>query len=569
MKEIKMHKGTTLILLFISTMAWAQSPERLDRTINNPSYSSVYPAVSGDGRVMVFMTNYSDDGSFVMSKTEYRGGKWQRPTDVSIIGSSKVNNWGGYCLNYDATEIYFSSRRSNGVGMYDVWYSSLEDGEWSRPKNIGKPINTPGNEGNPSISPDGQRLYFMRCESMSNDNVGGCQLYYSERGIRGWEEPVKLPDHLNVGNATSPRILPDNQTLVFASDRPGSKGGVDLWMTRRTGTHWSEPVNIEPVNTSENDYFLTVSLRSIAFVTMPGENGNQAIGQIRLPREYRLNNVIVTQGSIKDEEGNNLNAEVRAYNKQTGEYEYRKRLSPADESFIMILPEGAVYDVAYNELRLEKMYQSEQIDATELVAPKRQYPNIVLKDFEAGMTVGMSGLDFNPGTSNLVTGSELEIGRLVRILDRHPELQIEIGVYQKSYLEDSVMSDADLTEVRFDTTVVYEEPIRIDTLDNSSLDELIQIINKELQATIQDTARANIYMARMSSLIPVEVLRVRTIYHNDRTLKQALVIKDSLVANGLAPERIAIAGYRDAEPPVRFPAQQDRLVVFKLLSGVE
>jgi OOP family OmpA-OmpF porin len=562
-----MNKGLLVLLLFTSLLSLAQTPERLDRAINNPSYSSVYPAVSGDGRVMVYMTNYSDDGSFIMSMTNYRGGKWQRPTDVSIVGSSKVNNWGGYSLNYDGTELYFSSRRSNGVGLYDVWYSKQEGGEWSIPKNIGKPINSSGHEGNPSISPDGQRIYFMRCNSMSNDNVDGCKLFFSNLGPRGWEEPVEMPDHINMGNTTSPRILPDNRTLVFASDRPGGQGGVDLWMTRRSGSHWSDPVNIKPVNTAENDYFLTVSLRSIAFLTMEGERGNQAVGEIRLPPEYRLSNVIVTQGTIRDEEGNSLNAEIRAYNKVTEEYEYRRRLTTADDNFIMILPEGAVYDVAYNELRLNKMFQSEIVDATDLVAPKREYPNIVLRDLEAGMTIGLNGVDFEPSGVELIAGSSLELNRLAKVLERHPDFNIEVGVYQKVYKEDVDLSDEDLTEVRFDTTVVYEEPIRIDTLNNNSLDELIRKINEELQATIEDTAKANVYMARMSSLVPVRVEKVTSMYHNDRTEKQAAKVSDALVAEGLAVERITTRGFRDASSPIQFPTNQDRLVVVKLVSA--
>ena len=559
-----MPKGIILIILFITSLAQAQKPEPMDRTINNPSYSSVYPAVSGDGRVMIYLTNYSDDGSFVMSMTNYRGGQWQRPTDVSIVGSSKVNNWGGYCLNYDGTELYFSSRRANGLGLYDIWYTKLENNNWSMPKNIGKPINTDGHEGNPSISPDGQRVYFMRCQSMSNDDVGGCKIFYSDNGPRGWEEAVALPDHINIGNTTSPRILPDNRTLVFASDRPGGQGGVELWMTRRPGEHWSEPVNIEPVNTPENNYFLTVTLRSIAYLTMAGEKGIQAIGELRLPPEYRLTNVIFTQGTIRDEAGNSLNAEIRAYNKSTKELEYRRRLTPADDDFIMILSEGAVYDVAYNELRLEKMYQSEIIDATDLVAPKRQFPNIVLKDFEDGMTVALSGVDFKPAATELVDDSALELDRLVRILKRHADFNIELGVYQKSYLETEIPGNEDLTEVRYDTAVIYEEPIRIDTLNNSTLDALIQKINEELQATIQDTALANVYMARMSSLIPVEVSKVKSIYHNDRCEKQAERVKEILVERGLEGERISTMGYRDLEPPVQFPVDQERLVVVKL-----
>jgi outer membrane protein OmpA-like peptidoglycan-associated protein len=354
---------------------------------------------------------------------------------------------------------------------------------------------------------------------------------------------------------------------VFASDRKGGKGKVDLWMTKRSGDHWSEPVNIEPVNTKGNDYFLTVTLRSIAYLTMEGERGNQAIGEIRLPAEYRLSDVIVTQGTIQDEEGNNLSAEVRAFNKTTQQYEYHRRVTAADENFIMILPEGAVYDVAYNELRLEKMYESEVVDATELVAAKRRYPNIVLKDFEDDMTISLSGVDFEPGSIELIAGSKLEIDRLVRILKRHKEFNIEVGVYQKAYKQDVAMSHEDLTEVRYDTAIVYEEPIRIDTLNNNRLDELIQQINAELQATIQDTAMANVYMARMSSLVPVEVHKVKTTYHNDRTASQAAKVKESLIEEGLAEERILTVGFRDDEPPVAFPADQDRLVVVKFVSA--
>jgi len=553
------------LLVCTAIIALAQ-PQRLGREINNPSYSSVYPSVSGDGKVMVYMTNYSDDGSFVMQLTKYRGGKWQRPEDVAIIGSSKVNNWGGYCLNYDGTAIYFSSRRSNGLGLYDVWYSELVQGEWSVPKNIGKPINSGEHEGNPSISPDGQRMYFMRCSSMSNDDVSGCKLYYSDRNARGWTEAVELPDHINIGNTTSPRILPDNRTLVFASDRSGGKGGVDLWMTKRTGTHWSEPVNIEPVNTAENDYFLSATLRSIAYITMEGEkNGQRAIGEVRLPNAYRLNHVIVSQGTIKDEEGNRLNADIRAFNLTTEEYEYRYRMTSSDEDFVMILPEGAVYDVTYGDSRLEKMYQAERIDATDLVAPRREYPNIVLRNFEAGLNVGLYGIEFEEGSVEMVPESELEIDRLARILQQHNNYNIEIGVYQKEYREDVIMSDEDLTELRIDTTIVYEEPIRIDTLNSNRLDELIKQINEELAATILDTAMANVYMARMTSLIPVQVQKLTSTYHNDRTESQGLKVKSDLVDRGIAFNRINVVGYRDADPPVSFPTGQDRVVVLRIL----
>src|SRR5210317_2211837 len=105
-----------LISILIIQQLWAQSARLLPRNVNHPGYNNVYPAVSGDGRVIIFMSDYSDDGSFELRQSVYRSGKWQDPIDLDVVGSSIVNNWGGYSLNYDGTAIYFSSRRSEGIG---------------------------------------------------------------------------------------------------------------------------------------------------------------------------------------------------------------------------------------------------------------------------------------------------------------------------------------------------------------------------------------------------------------------------------------------------------------------
>ena len=133
---------------------------------------------------------------------------------------------------------------------------------------------------------------------MSTENLGGCKLYYSEQGPRGWQEAVELPDYLNKGNSTSPRILPDNKTLVFASDRAGGKGGIDIWMTKRSGDHWSDPINIEAINTEKDDLFLTATMRSIAYFTTTTDKGKKAIAEIRLPAGFRLENMIIRQTII-------------------------------------------------------------------------------------------------------------------------------------------------------------------------------------------------------------------------------------------------------------------------------
>ena len=555
-----------ILLVFWGYNSLGQSARLLPRNINNVTHNQVYPAVSGDGKVMFFMTDYSDDGAFAMVTSKYRAGKWQNPEDARVIGSSKVNNWGGYSLNYDGTRIYFSSRRSEGIGKFDIWYSSLVEGEWSRPKNIGQPINTSGNEGNPSVSPDGQRLYFMKCEKMSTDNLGGCKLYYSEQGPRGWQAAVELPDYLNIGNSTSPRILPDNKTLVFASDRPGGKGGIDIWMTKRTGDHWSEPVNIEAVNTPEDDLFLSATMRSIAYITTTTDKGKKAIAELRLPAEFRLENMIIRQGIIKDEDGNNLAADVRAFNLDEQTYEVRMRTSTATGGYIMILPGGARYDVSYNEIRLNKLYHSELVDATDLSAPRREYPNLTLFDLRAGLTFPLNVFGFKEFTSEVDENSSLELARLTRLLKQYPELNIEINAYQKIYIEDSFPATEDLTELRVDTLVAYESAIRVDTMASEQKDSLIMEINNALSATVLDTVMANIYLERMATFDSVQVQKLVNTYHNDRTAAQAEAVKTSLVEGGIEELRLQAAGFRDEVPELEFPSGMERMIVIRLLN---
>jgi len=560
-----MNKTVLVFLVLITWQVSAQKHKILPGNINQPTYSAVYPAVSGDGKIMLFLSDYTDDGSFTMMMSRYRSGKWQNPENVKGLGSASVNNWGGYSLNYDGSEIYFSSRRSDGVGKFDIWYSKKLNGKWSRPSNLGKPVNSSGNEANPSFTADKQRIYFMRCETMSTSNAKGCKLFYSHKGPKGWREAVELPEHINVGNTTSPRILPDNKTLTFASDRPGGKGGIDIWMTKRTGEHWSEPINVSVVNTAEDDLFFTSSMRSVAYFTTTSEKGKQVIAEVRLPEQFRLENVIIKQGVIKDEEGNPLAGDVRIYNLDEQSFEGRVKTTSDDGGFIIILPEGTRYDISYNEVKVRKLYEVELVDATKMISSRREYPNIILLDLVDGVNFPLKILGFKPFTSDIEEYSSMEISRLAKLLKNNPQLNIEIGAYQKTYIEEPEKLSDDLTELIVDSLLVYQPAIRIDTLANEQKDSLLIYINEILAGTLEDTIQAYTYLDRMGAIDSVEVLQLTSTYHNDRTSAQASAVQLSLTAKGIDQSRLQYLGHKDDKPPVDFPPDKDRLIVIRLI----
>ena len=111
-----------------------------------------------------------------------------------------------------------------------------------------------------AFSPTGNRIYFTLCDFVTSSDIR-CEIYYRDKDSRGrWEKkPHKLEDFINKKEytATQPSIgfdsIGQKEVLYFVSGRPGGKGKLDIWYTVLEEDKFSEPVNLEAVNTPEND----------------------------------------------------------------------------------------------------------------------------------------------------------------------------------------------------------------------------------------------------------------------------------------------------------------------------
>ncbi len=112
---------------------------------------------------------------------------------------------------------------------------------------------------NIAFSPDAQLMIFNQCDYKGETDVV-CELYLSRRTPAGdWSEPVKLPETVNqpgftATQATIARTDDGYFELYFVSDRPGGKGGLDIWHSRFSAAgNFSMPVNLVGLNTPENE----------------------------------------------------------------------------------------------------------------------------------------------------------------------------------------------------------------------------------------------------------------------------------------------------------------------------
>ncbi|NUO01513.1 MAG: PD40 domain-containing protein, partial [Saprospiraceae bacterium] len=197
--------------------------------VNTPQNEGAQ-ALSADGKLLIFTAcnRMGDMGSCDLHFSEWRNGTWTAPANMG-----KPINTGAWesqpSLSADGKTLYFASERAGGKGGRDLWVSKRQSsGRWSEPVNLGDSLNTKDNEASPFIHPDGQTLYFM---SEGHPGMGGYDLFFSRKTADGtWSKPKNLGYPINTSaNEGALVVSLDGQTAYFSGDKTDGKGGVDLY----------------------------------------------------------------------------------------------------------------------------------------------------------------------------------------------------------------------------------------------------------------------------------------------------------------------------------------------------
>ena len=234
------------------------TPENMGANINSPD-DEYLPTLTADGKMLIF-ARYNRPAmaeDFYMSRL--KDGKWTKAIRMAEPLNSDENEGAG-CISQDGRILYFTAcGRKDGAGRCDLYVSYRKAGGWSRPQNLGPAVNTSGWESQPCLSIDGQTLYFV---SDRSGGYGGMDIWRSTLVEGRWSKPVNMGPTINTkGDEKTPFISFDNQTFYFSSNGRVGMGGMDLFVCRRTGdTTWSEPQNLGyPINTRGDESSLIVS----------------------------------------------------------------------------------------------------------------------------------------------------------------------------------------------------------------------------------------------------------------------------------------------------------------------
>jgi len=204
---------------------WTE-PKRLPYSINR-----------GDEDVLLGFTQNAD-GIYLYRGKDFKGdiclnsGSGDRQNTKKLPIPSEFNLTTNDAYFYDDHLIIFASRLPNGYGGYDLYASIREENEWGTPINLGPEINSASDELSPFLSKDGSELYYS---SDRNASIGGLDIFYSTYLYEAnkWSEPKNLGIPINSpGDDVNFTLAFNGLTGTFSSDRKNAYGGKDVYIAR-------------------------------------------------------------------------------------------------------------------------------------------------------------------------------------------------------------------------------------------------------------------------------------------------------------------------------------------------
>ena len=312
---LRVMAGQLIVLIFCSfTTADSIHPQILPNTINTAIGEEYGPTLTIDDNTLYFVglnrddTNMSED--IFVSRRDKRTGEWSSAQIVPALSTpyrneapTSVSGDGKTMLLFVEGRMCFSQRGPYG---------------WTEPRPLPSYLQLGNWQADAQISADGSALLFAANYPAEGEERASLNIFVSERDKQGrWGKPYSIGSLINTpGMERSPFLHPDMKTLYFSSDKEGTIGDLDVWVTRRLSdtcwTCWSEPENLgAQINTTGRDCWYKISTdgktayyaqkngrrHDIYSITLPEDKRPEPITVLAANEAVAINNLLFETGS--------------------------------------------------------------------------------------------------------------------------------------------------------------------------------------------------------------------------------------------------------------------------------
>ena len=390
----------------------------------NTIHSEYYPTLSISDTLLVFSRMINRGEYF--AKTTIKNNQYSNAEIIegsinfsTLKGAASVSSDGEYL-------IFAGDFGNKGFGNYDLYISYNTPDGWSEPENLGPNINTEYWESGPSISPDSRNLYFI---SDKPGGFGGRDLYMSTRMTNGkWGPAVNMGKTINTaGNELYPYIHADNQTLYFTSDTWPGYGKTDLFISRKVDENtWSTPENLGyPINTIEDEGSITISsdgLTAYYASDRADSKGGLDIYKFELREDIRPFKTLFVKGTVIDAKTNKgIPCAVELVDNATNKTIMKITADELGKYFIP-LPTGKDYTFVVN--RRGYLFYSNLYELSKQKPDSTYINDIALQPIEKNINTTLKNVQFETSSFNLLSISKIELDKLVQLLVENSSVKL-------------------------------------------------------------------------------------------------------------------------------------------------
>ncbi len=376
-----------------------------------------------------------------------RKGAWSEPVPAS--GSvNTIYDEGAPSINIDGSDMYYTSCKvikNEAVGC-KIYYSNYSGSAWSQPEVLPLVADSSVSVGQPAISPDELTLYFV---TDLKGGEGGKDIWKATRASRGqlWGKPKNLGKLINTpGDEMFPYVSQDG-TLYFSSNGHVGLGGLDIFKVVKNDRGKLEVVNLRaPINSPADDFGIVVDGkkdRGYFSSTRKGGKGNDDIYSFELPAlVYTLKGTVrnentdaLIDGAIVKLEGSN-GSELETKSKADGTFRFK--IKPETDYILTSSKTGFLRGKASESTKGLK--KSSELYVELFMAP-------------TNMAIEVENIFYDFGKAKLRPESMIALDKLVETLNFNPNITIELSAHTD--FRGSDVSNQDLSQRRAQSVVDY------------------------------------------------------------------------------------------------------------------
>ena len=311
---LRVMAGQLIVLIFCSfTTPDTIPPRPLPATVNTAIGEEYGPTLTIDDNTLYFVglnrgeTNVTED--IFVSHRDKKTGEWSSAQIVPGLSNpyrneapTSISGDGRTMLMFVEGRMCFSQRTAYG---------------WTEPQPLPRHLQLGNWQADAQIVADGSALLYAANYPAEGEERASLNLFVCERDEQGrWGQPYSIGAVINTpGMERSPFLHPDMKTLYFSSDRAGTIGDLDVWVSHRLSDTcwncWSEPENLgEKINTTGRDCWYKISTdgktayyaqktgrrHDIYRVELPEDKRPEAITVLTVNQAVSINNLLFETG---------------------------------------------------------------------------------------------------------------------------------------------------------------------------------------------------------------------------------------------------------------------------------